>query len=60
MNELNNYDVIKRNREYNDYQTKLFLELLKDFLELSDISLSPEVKSSIRNKINNKINELLK
>lgn len=60
MNQLNHSDVIKRNRVYTDNQTRLFLELLKDFLELSDTDISPEQKKSLKSKISDKINELLK
>lgn len=59
MNQLNHSDVIKRNRVYTDNQTRLFLELLKDFLELSDSDISPEQKNSLKLKISDKINELL-
>jgi hypothetical protein len=58
MNELNNGDVIKRNREYTDNQTRIFLDLLKDFLELSDINISEEKKKSIREKISKKITKI--
>lgn len=59
MNQLNHADVIKRNRVYTDNQTRLFLELLRDFLELSDSDISPDTKSILKSKINDKINELL-
>ena len=32
MNELNNADVIRRNREVVNNQTLLFLEIIRDFL----------------------------
>lgn len=60
MNQLNHSDVIKKNRVYTDNQTRLFLELLKDFLELSDSDISLEQKKSLKLKINDKINDLLK
>ena len=60
MNQLNHSDVIKRSRDYTDNQTRLFLELLKDFLELSDSDISSEQKKSLKLKINDKINDLLK
>ena len=60
MNELNNADVIKRSRYYTDNQTRLFLELLKDFLELSDSDISSDQKKYLKLKINDKINDLLK
>lgn len=60
MNQLNHSDVIKRNRVYTDNQTRLFLELLKDFLDLSDSDISLEQKKSLKLKINDKINDLLK
>lgn len=59
MNQLNHSDVIKRNRFYTDNQTRLFLELLKDFLDLSDSDISPDQKKSLKLKINDKINDSL-
>lgn len=59
MNQLNHSDVIKRNRVYTDNQTRLFLELLKDFLELSDTDISPDTKSILKSRINEKIATIL-
>ena len=59
MNQLNHGDVIKKNREYSDNQTRLFLELLKDFLELSDTDISPDTKSILKSRINEKISTIL-
>lgn len=41
-------------------QSKLFLEILREFNELSDTSISPDERKFIRSKINDKINNYLK
>lgn len=59
MNNLNHSDVIKNIRNDINKQTNLFLELLRDYLQLTDTNIPDDTKSLLKETITNKINDIL-
>jgi predicted methyltransferase len=59
IGQLNSSDVIKSNKRIIKEQNIMILDLLKDFNNLLEENISKEDRKSIREDINNKINDYL-